>query len=326
MNIENILQIPQTVVSGEPDISKQASLFFFKAHLLTMQPAAEYTLRQKIANGINSLAAEYKYRTQGYILSLWDKKNNENIEIPLYNRFSAQYQEIQINKINRLHWSNPPNFFITLTIDFHAYPDIYSGYREMGKEWNRLLSHIKKTDKEVEFLKIYEIQEKHTKNIHIHALMNTKLNRGQILHLIDFLKIGSQMDVKDLTDYYKEKNGCRPTKHDLYYMAVKYILKYLKKDILGNPENINETKNILWALRARSYSFSKKLLQRKRPPSLWLDLAFENNSNQTPELSPRLYLSLFFLQRSVKWAHAYYENSILPGIKQFEFVKIRKYT
>ena len=199
----------------------------------------------------------------------------------------------------------------------------------MGKEWNRLLSHIKKTDKEVEFLKIYEIQEKHTKNIHIHALMNTKLNRGQILHLIDFLKIGSQMDVKDLTDYYKEKNGCRPTKHDLYYMAVKYILKYLKKDILGNPENINETKNILWALRARSYSFSKKLLQRKRPPSLWLDqldLAFENNSNQTPELSPRLYLSLFFLQRSVKWAHAYYENSILPGIKQFEFVKIRKYT
>lgn len=314
MNIENILQIPKFYETGTKN-PVTAALVKQKARLLTQYPAPDYSLRGEISDGINKFSELYSSLTRGYSILLRPRElNKPDIEIPIYNRFSPEYQEKQISKINRLHWKRPPQFFVTLTIDFHKFSDIYSGYKEMSREWNRLLSHIKKFDKHPEFFKIFEIQEKNTKNIHIHALLQSSISLERLQEIVSFLKIGSQEDVRDLSQYYEQKNGKLPSNHELYYMGIKYILKYIKKGIYSDVEVRNETRNILWALGARTFSFSRSLFNRL---SKWagLDLTFKTKSN--PGLG---FLIYSYPKKVLSWLLF----SFLEEQKQFIFLGLRK--
>ena len=314
MNIENILQIPKFYETGTKN-PVTAALVKQKARLLTQYPAPDYSLRRDISHGINKFANLYSGMTRGYSILLRPKElNKPDIEIPIYNRFSPEYQEKQISKINRLHWKRPPQFFITLTVDFHKYASIYEGYKEMSKEWNRLISHIKKYDKHPEFLKIFEIQEKNTKNIHIHALLQSTISLERLQEIVSYLHIGTQEDVRDLSKYYEMKNGKLPSNHELYYMGIKYILKYIKKGIYSDIETVNETRNILWALGARTFSFSRSLLTRL---TQWatLDLTFKTNSN--PGLG---FLIYSYPKKVLSWLLF----TFLEEQKQFIFLGLRK--
>ena len=314
MNIENILQIPKFYETGTKN-PVTAALVKQKARLLTQYPAPDYSLRGEISDGINKFSELYSSLTRGYSILLRPRElNKPDIEIPIYNRFSPEYQEKQISKINRLHWKRPPQFFVTLTIDFHKFSDIYSGYKEMSREWNRLLSHIKKFDKHPEFLKIFEIQEKNTKNIHIHALLQSTISLERLQEIVSYLHIGTQEDVRDLSKYYEMKNGKLPSNHELYYMGIKYILKYIKKGIYSDVEVRNETRNILWALGARTFSFSRSLFNRL---SKWagLDLTFKTNSN--PGLG---FLIYSYPKKVLSWLLF----SFLEEQKQFIFLGLRK--
>ena len=314
MNIENILQIPKFYETGTKN-PVTAALVKQKARLLTQYPAPDYSLRGEISDGINKFSNLYSGMTRGYSILLRPKEQNKpDIEIPIYNRFSPEYQEKQISKINRLHWKRPPQFFITLTVDFHKYASIYEGYKEMSKEWNRLISHIKKYDKHPEFLKIFEIQEKNTKNIHIHALLQSTISLERLQEIVSYLHIGTQEDVRDLSKYYEMKNGKLPSNHELYYMGIKYILKYIKKGIYSDIETVNETRNILWALGARTFSFSRSLLTRL---TKWysLDLTFKTNSN--PGLG---FLIYSYPKKVLSWLlFTFFEEQ-----KQFIFLGLRK--
>ena len=278
MNIDNILYLDYSDKS-----ILHASLFRQKARLLTQLPSPDYELeqrkydfRKKIADGIQIMARWYKSLTSNYYLKIRNKNNNEIINIPLFNRFNAEYLEIQRHKLYRVKWKHAPRYFLTITIDYSEYPSIFEGYKQLGQEWNRLLSRLKKHDKYIQFLKIYEIQEKHTKNVHIHALLQSKLSFKEIYHSLTLLKVCKIYDLKDLKEYYYEKNHTYPSNHELYYMSQKYILKYISKGIY-DIDNITENNAILWALGARVFSVSKGM--RQTAPSSSLDLTFEINSN-----------------------------------------------
>lgn len=317
MELVNIMALPQFYESGSKN-PITAGLVKQKARLLTQYPAPDYSLRGKISDGIDKFAELYTGLTRGYSILLRPKElNKPDIEIPIYNRFSPEYQEKMIFKINRLHWKRPPQYFITLTIDFHKFSDIYSGYKEMSKEWNRLLSHIKKYDKHPEFLKIFEIQQKNTKNIHIHALLQSTISLEKLQEIVSFLKIGTQEDVRDLAKYYEEKNGNLPSNHELYYMGIKYILKYIKKGIYSDVEVQNETRNILWSLGARTFSYSYSMQTRLSPFS-GLDWTFKNNSNQK---IPALFL---FSKKYIRFTISWIKYTWLEEQKHFIFLKIMK--
>lgn len=325
MNLSFLTEIPQIWEYGKRNPFKTAGIYRQKARLLSQLESPQedlqnrnYSLRDKIAEGINKMCKNYILRSSGFFLSLKDKIANRDINIPLYNRFNTEYLERQKDKLYSLHWRHPPRFFVTITIDYSQYNSIYAGYKEMGKEWNRLLSRLKKKDANIQFLKIYEIQEKNTKNVHIHALLQSNLSFNKIAHGLSLLKICQVWDISDLAGYFYQKNNRLPSNHELYYMSQKYILKYISKGIKDfDIDNIPENNSILWSLGARTFSFSRGMYrQGKKTP---LDFAYETNSNFPALGFFGYHLKKFFGHNFMSFkSHMFYEIQT----SRYEFIKI----
>ncbi len=263
-----------------PNYNYKAHDYRVKANLLTKSLSQTYQSRRDIANSIIQFGQTYIKMTSDYFITFRDNFLNEEFEVPLYNRFDAYYVQKQRDKLYYLHWFRVPEYFLTITIDFKKYKSIYDGYREMGKEWNRLLSHLKKFDKNVQFTKVYEIQTLHTMNVHAHIVLQTVLEYDKILEIVDFLHIGQEHDLVDMKDWFFKKNHRSPTHSELAYMASKYILKYISKGYNedGNFKN-NLNRFILWALGARTFSYSYSMQKYRRRSLPVLDFAYKTNSN-----------------------------------------------
>ncbi len=295
----------ESVTSNNKFFDGPASLFRSKAHLLTKVKSTDYKSRQKISNKIIEYGFKYISKSSNYYVRLWDKLNNKDCEIKLYNRFDLDYLQKQKDKLYRLHWSSVPHYFLTFTIDFRKFDSIYDGYEELGKEWNRFLSHLKKFDKGYQFIKVLEIQTQNTKNVHIHSVLKTNLEKKDLEAILQYINIGF-WDLGDMREYFFQKHKRYPSNKELIEMADNYVLKYIKK---GYEESDSEAskinKFVLWSLYARTFSYRKTMkgygsytklhnehfleAYKKNP-----DLIKRNRLTQT-FLSQKFYISQNFL-------------------------------
>ena len=311
------------------------SLFSFKAALITKYEATNYSIRERQAHDIIDLGLQYIKRTQHYFMEIRDKETYQSMEIPLFNRFSKPYIDSQIEKIYSLHWKHAPDFFLTLTLDFSKFKSIYEGFKELGKEWNRVLAHLKKYDPYIQFIKTQEIQTQNTKNVHLHILFSFSYNLynrnskdlKEFLEnkILPYIKIGTQEKLKVLHEYFEDKNKRLPSNHELFYMSLKYILKYIKKgfEYNDNPKKLysysNQNKFILWALHARTFSFSRSL--RHSGKFTMLDFAFKTNSNRIHSILTSYHLKHFYQNMFINFkSHMFYEMEQ----SKYEFVRIFK--
>lgn len=315
MNLSNILYIPRYWASDEPNPFLHASTYFYKAQLLTKLKNTTYQEREEIGQGIIQMGHEYRSRTKNYFLKIFDKVQGHNIDIPLYNRFNEQYIEKQLYTVwHGLYWTHSPQYFLTITLDFYKHDSIKIGHEEISKQWNQTLSNIKKYDKNIQFLKVMEIQTLNTKNVHLHILINSSLSPDKMQSIINNIDIGTEEDLHYLPEEYEKKNGHLPSNRELFEMGGHYILKYVSKEFYEEDTYEGEmNKYILWALRARTISFSRNL---KKPHGHPLDEAFKNISNSLFVFSPHL------IRKTLSWI-AY---TWIPEHKRFEFVKIFKYS
>lgn len=313
MDLSNITEIPNWEY-GKRNPYHSPGLYFQKAQLLTKIPTVSYKERKEIGHWIIEMGETYLSYLKTYYITLKDSISNNQISIKMLNRFHEEYIEKIRNQLYNLHWRHAPNFFLTMTIDYQEFDSIYEGSRALGQEWNRFLTLLKKHDPKLQFIKSEEIQTKNTMNLHLHILISTKLTQKELEYYMTFIKIGTQEKLKNLTDYYYSKHGILPSNRELYYMAIKYILKYITKGMEYMSFKAKLNKFILWALRARtfSYSHSLNLLSGKYTS---LDFASKSNSNAIRSY----HLKKFYKGMMINFkSHMFYEIQQ----SRYEFIKI----
>lgn len=218
-----------------------------------------FFIRRQISQEIVWNAFNYHQSAKDKIiwLSGIDQKGEKyHFFIPYSERFQREYIQQQIKKLNKA-WKDldmdrgKSIIFCTLTIDPSRYFSIYESFKKSQKNVNSLLTLIRKRFGHIfRYVKVCEIQEKNTKNIHYHLAMNfntdvylhNEVIFNDVVNLIkNYWKIGFS-DIKLVRE--SKKNGL---KH--------YMLKYLLKSLSSNGE-ISENNAILWALNSRVFSFS----------------------------------------------------------------------
>jgi len=238
-----------------------------------------FTVRRDISKEIVDQAKDYAISTKESVIWLYgqDGKNRFHYFIPYFHRFRKEYIKRQIIKLNYAFRDleiKHTMIFVTLTIDPSLFYSIYQGYVITQREVNKLLTYLRKKYSHLfRYVKVSEIQEKNTKNIHYHIAMSV---RGGIdWNIKDFDKIESIIktqwkigfsDVKLVTE--SKKNGL---KH--------YMLKYLEKSLQLEDNEINENNAILWALNSRIFSFSNIKKWREANDLMYAE-GVKNNSTE----------------------------------------------
>ncbi|MEM4067684.1 MAG: hypothetical protein QXV17_12585 [Candidatus Micrarchaeaceae archaeon] len=239
-----------------------------------------FYLRRDISKEIVWCARNYHEQVENRMIWLKGEDNEGekyHFFIEYTERFKREYIREQIAKLNRAFRDleiRDSMFFVTLTIDPSRYYSIYQSYKESQKNVNSLLTLLRqKLGHTFRYVKIAEIQEQNTKNIHYHLAISIKSDvydwntkdQDKIREIIkQYWKIGFS-DIKFVKE--KKKNGL---KH--------YMMKYLLKSL--NPKSgINENHAILWALNSRIFSFTNIKKWREANDLITGRKADKNNSN-----------------------------------------------
>jgi len=285
----------------EQQIKRKRNRYWVKANEFTkiehstwldVENGDRWAFRRPIAQKICDLGNLYRKTTREQTIWLW----GENIDtgeryfhfMKYKTRFSKEYIRDQIRKLNHAFKEleiKGSMIFITLTIDSSKFRSIWQGYKVSQKKVNILLTYLRKTWGVLfRYVKISEIQEKNTYNIHYHIAMSVK-GTGYDYNQIEFDKISDQIksvwnrqkigfsDVKLVKE--TKKNGLR-----------NYMLKYMLKSLKSDSENeISLNSAILWALNSRIFSFSNIQRWRERMDLITAE-GDKNNSNWALDLDP----------------------------------------
>ncbi|MEM3265549.1 MAG: hypothetical protein QXH07_06300 [Thermoplasmata archaeon] len=241
--------------------------------------------RREISQDIVFCARNYHEAVQNrYIWLKGEKDNGERYHyfIEYTERFQKKYIKQQIIKLNRAFKGleiKKNMFFVTLTIDPSLFYSIYDSYKESQKNVNSLLTLLRKRyGSTFRYIKVAEIQEENTKNIHYHLVISLRsdvmewniVSEKEFREIIKkYWKIGFS-DIQLVKE--TKKNGL---KH--------YVMKYLFKSMLSKTNSISENHAILWALNARIFSFTNIKRWREQNDLITAE-GGKNNSNE--ELDP----------------------------------------
>jgi hypothetical protein len=150
---------------------------------------------------------------------------------------------------------------MTLTVDFKRFDNIKSGSQSMSKSFNSLMTKLRRLDKDIQYLRVSEVQLQNTINVHFHILLYSNLSFDVLSnHLKTYHLSGYQNDLKDLRNEYVNRNNSEPYDNIALAKYVKsYILKYIKKGISTDDPLNNYNLIVLMALNSRSFSVSRNL-------------------------------------------------------------------
>jgi hypothetical protein len=235
-----------------------------------------YDHRRQDVEEMTSLAHEYISSTQDKKIVLWgeDSKDRYFRFIRYTHRLQREHMKSLIRQLNKYgkplkHYKRV--FFVTLTIAFSEYQSIEEGYRDASRQFNSLMSRLRQLDRQwgykpLYYVRVAEIQEKNTQNIHFHVLLGT-----------DERLLWDGMDEALRMNWGIGFYNLREIKEDLETVGMKsnvigYMAKYLYKSAQNTDEwGSNPTQIVLWALGARQISHSQ-LDKANRP---------KNNSNES---------------------------------------------
>ncbi len=225
----------------------------------------DYSKRTELSKEILNMAEQYKTQITGRSIALYSQDIRAFMFIPYISRFHREYQIKQLIRIKEfqkiLQNLNVDHFyFITLTIPYHLNKSLKQGQidinKRLNKTWTILKDRIKKFEPEYFFyVRVAEIQELNTMNIHYHLALIIKddVNKeSQYWKLITATLrelFGAVIDVKTIWKYDIQK------KKDRSKFLFLYLLKYITKSI--KAKEITITQAILWALNARVINFSR---------------------------------------------------------------------
>jgi len=294
--------------------------------------------RRVISDSIVGHARSYKIETKDSTIWLWGEsvKGRFFYFIPYYHRFRKEYVREQIIKLNHAFRElriSGSMIFITLTIDPSLFYSIWEGYKESQRYANRLLTYLRKNlnlflngirNKKgslFRYVRVAEIQERNTKNIHFHIAMSIRdinedwedWNERYFNKIRDIVKSEWKIGFSDIKLVRENK------KHGLR----NYMLKYLEKS-LRMDEDINENNAILWALNARIFSFSN-IEKWKKENDLITAESGKNNSNWAMEADNEIIWEYAGVLKSIDIGHReglYHESELTIEILEILY-KIR---
>jgi hypothetical protein len=173
--------------------------------------------------------------------------HNHIKRIPYFTRFSVEYSKSVRRKLWRKIFPNLSQFrdflFLTLTIDPKRFASQAQARSMVSKEWNVLVTRIRKAFPWVRVIRCFEWQENGI-GIHVHALLCGLRYIPKDWIAITWEKLSSSgwsIEIERVFDNPKR--------------ALNYILKYIVKQY--KEKDLNTTKVINWALNVRSYGLSR---------------------------------------------------------------------
>lgn len=327
---------------------RKRSYYWLKANELTkiehstwldVENGDRWEFRRPIAQKITDLGNVYRKTTREQSIWLF----GENIDtgaryfhvMKYKTRFSKEYVRDQIRKLNHAFKEleiKGSMIFITLTIDSSKFNSIYQGYKASQKKVNILLTYLRKTWGVLfRYVKVSEIQEENTFNIHYHIAMSVK-GTGYDYNRIEYKKIKKQIKAvwnRQKIGFSKVKLVKESKKNGLRNYMLKYMLKSLKTDT-GNEITLNSA--ILWALNSRIFSFSNIQKWRKNMDLITAESG-KNNSNSALDPDPQTenivweYGGVLYSDQIGYLEGLYSEKDIEPSILELLYRMIfgRKY-
>jgi len=259
---------------------------------LDVENGDRWALRRPIAQKICDLGNLYRKTTREQ--TIWLFGENVDTEERYFHfmkyktRFSKEYIRDQIRKLNHAFKElemKGSMIFVTLTIDSSKFLSIWEGYKASQKKVNILLTYLRKSWGVLfRYVKIAEIQEKNTYNIHYHIAISVK---GTVYdyNQIEFDKIKDQITTvwnRQRIGFSKVQLVKETKKNGLRNYMLKYMLKSLKSD---SENEISLNSAILWALNSRVFSFSNIQKWRERMDLITAERG-KNNSNWALDRDP----------------------------------------
>ena len=236
--------------------------FLLDMNNLVSQKSIDYKSRKEILDALKYDYSMYYNSNSNRFLKFSIDKTDYSFFIPYKFRGSKPYQKRVLWRLNHLGFNTDLKpYFLTLTVDFKRFDNIKSGSKQMSKSWNSLMTKLRFLDKDIQYLRVSEIQLKNTINIHFHILLYSALSYEQINGLLHKYNLpGYQNDLKDLRNEYIKRNNAEPYDNIALSKYVKsYILKYIKKGISSDDPLNNDNLIVLMALNSRSFSVSRNL-------------------------------------------------------------------
>lgn len=248
---------------------------------------------------LRSDARIYRDETSSKVILLKGESNLDNkkgLVLDYITRFDDSYAKRQIQALDdvRKAWSANMNFknghpiFFTITCDPKKYFSEKQMHKDISKRWNRLTTHIRMYLKRQGrskwgYVRVFEVQ-KNNSVLHIHAI---------------FIGL-NWLPIK----WVKQAFGDVQRNIQLIHKGIGGAFAYLKKYITKTFEGLNDTKIILWALRARAYS-------KAGPLSLTAGLTNSNNDEGFEVGITEFWNWVYIGTKSI------YEFSLAPGFYEW---------
>lgn len=167
--------------------------------------------------------------------------------IPYFTRFSNLYAQSVRRKLWRKLYPNISQYrdflFLTLTIDPKRFTGQSEARRAVSKEWNTLVTRIRKKYPWVKVIRSFEWQQNGI-GIHIHALLCGLRFLDKDWIAVTWSRLSSSGWAIQLDKVFDNPKR-----------ALNYVLKYIVKQY--KEEELNVTKVVNWALDVRSYGLSR---------------------------------------------------------------------
>jgi hypothetical protein len=223
-----------------------------------------YAQRRKDVEKMTALAHEYATFTQDKKIVLYGENSKDRYFrfIKYSHRLQKEHMTTLIRQLNR--YCKPLKkyntvYFVTLTIDFKAYDSIYEGYKDATRQFNSLITRLRTINKQhglkpLYYVRVAEIQEKNTQNIHFHVLLGVD-DRYLYDGIYEYIKNNWGIGFFDLKEVKYDLEI-----HHMKSNVIGYMAKYLRKT--ADPENtdawgFSSTQVVLWALNARQISHAR---------------------------------------------------------------------
>ena len=237
------------------------------AHEATENESVDYRDAYGQWDELRRDAAHYQLEVTDQTLILENEETGRLLKIPYVTRFSDQYVKRVMKKLRLVagHFEPGQAYFWTFTLDPSRFHSLKGMHRGLARYWNKLLTAIKK--RYGRFIKYIKIQESQKSGmLHLHVVFDRWIDISFIRKLWDHVYgAGVEINVQRVYDHAG---------------VAHYLFKYLSKTLVDDIEvsdDPNPTKVILWALYARSFSYSRLL-----------DHGLTNSNSYRRALSPSL--------------------------------------
>jgi|GEM_PF-1787992 len=218
--------------------------------------------RDIIINKVITYAERYKEDVQDKVIVLEHVSENKYKLLDYISRFSDKYVkkvEAKFKKLEKKVNDYSKALFITLTVDPKNFFNMKSEYMTLQQGFNKLNTYIKKTYGIKEYVKVLEFTESNLPHLHVLYMSDIFIDIEKIRELWKKYGIGIMVNIQLVQKkIIVDKNNVE------IKGVLDYILKYVKKTIVSSEGKIQDRLNrsicIKWALHARTFSISQKLV------------------------------------------------------------------